>query len=332
MKRDVRVDILRALAIVLIILAHVSPPVKIFTIRMFDVPLMAMVLGMSYGLSNKKSNRTSYLDYCIKRFKRLVVPAWIFVTVYIMLVYLLKSGQGLTGKYIFNSYMLSRFDSMPYIWIIRIFLVVSLTLPILYFVSNYYRKITWKLFLLTISFFIQRTLIIIFLKSGSNQFLENIVMYFSYSIIALVGVWLVQLKFKENICLMAFIGTVFFVFVMKKGFWSIINDKYPPGLLYTTYGLFIGVLLFILLSNAFIMKNIKFYIPKWLSKNSLQLYYVHAIIVTFISPTILGTWWVRKFIIVMGLSILIVYGFQYLSSRLKIYKQTKSQSNKKIAF
>jgi fucose 4-O-acetylase-like acetyltransferase len=43
--RDKRIDILRGAAILLIILAHISPPNQLFQVRAFDVPLITMLLG-----------------------------------------------------------------------------------------------------------------------------------------------------------------------------------------------------------------------------------------------------------------------------------------------
>lgn len=312
MKRDVRIDILRAIAITLIVLAHVFPPTNIFRLRMFDVPLMTMVLGMSYKLSSSRNINESYVTYCLKRFKRLILPAWLFVVVYLILLHFLKNDSVITTNYILNSFKMARVvNSMPYVWIIRVFLIISLISPFLNFISNIFKKISLKIILLFILLFIQRISVILFLENSKSPLFENLSMYFSYSLIALVGMWVIKQSIKENLIMVGTLFTLFLILVNKKGF-SILGDKYPPGLLYSCYGMLVSITLFIIFSNSYIMKNNNLYIAKWLSKNSLQLYYYHALVVTFISPSILGEDWIRKWVLVFSISVILVYIQNYV--------------------
>ncbi|PAK50013.1 acyltransferase family protein, partial [Priestia megaterium] len=70
-KRDERIDILRAIAILCIILAHSNPMGVIFQLRNFDVTMMVFLMGSSFFLSNQKKT-INYGNYVIKRFKRLI--------------------------------------------------------------------------------------------------------------------------------------------------------------------------------------------------------------------------------------------------------------------
>lgn len=82
MQRDVTIDILRVCGLLLIMLAHVNPPNLIFQIRTFDVPMMVFVSGVSYFLSKKAD--VSYFSYAFSRFKRLVLPVWIFFVFFLL--------------------------------------------------------------------------------------------------------------------------------------------------------------------------------------------------------------------------------------------------------
>ena len=73
-KRDVRIDSMRAIAILLIMLAHVFPPKALSIPRMFDVPLMTFLMGMGMVISSFK--KENYLSYVLKRAKRLLLPAF----------------------------------------------------------------------------------------------------------------------------------------------------------------------------------------------------------------------------------------------------------------
>ena len=126
--RDVRIDLLRALGLAMVILAHVSPPATIMQIRNFDVPMMVLISGMSFALSYKQEN---YLDYFWKRIKRLVFPIWIFLSIYFSAISLFDSPlENLTWKTIVGSYLLV--DGIGYVWIIKVFLLVALVSPLIY--------------------------------------------------------------------------------------------------------------------------------------------------------------------------------------------------------
>ena len=55
-ERDYKIDILRFIAIICIILSHTKPPETIFLLRNFDVTLMVMIMGASFYLSNNNKN------------------------------------------------------------------------------------------------------------------------------------------------------------------------------------------------------------------------------------------------------------------------------------
>lgn len=323
MDRDNRIDFLRGVAILLIILAHVFPPPVLFALRMFDVPLMTLLLGMSYYLSRQKHNEQSYHIYITKRFKRLVLPAWFFITLYITLVYFLKSDGSLTIDYIVNSYKLSRVGGMSYVWIIGVFFVIALVSPVLEIIANSAHKLMTRLLIISIALWMQRSLVIFYLEHDRNLNLENISMYFAYCIIALIGMWVVRQNVMENMLFATFFLTIFVLLKNKKGFIALLGDKYPPGLLYISYGVFVSILLFILLSNQFYMKKNSFRATQWLSDNSLRLYYWHIIILTFVSSTILENTWQKKFIFVLALSIIGVFGQNIFNK--KFGKQLQQQ-------
>jgi fucose 4-O-acetylase-like acetyltransferase len=124
MNRDFRIDILRTIGVILIILAHSSPPNTLFQIRVFDVPLMAMLLGMSFILSLKgKDFKENYGKYVFKRLKRLVFPTWIFLSIFFLLVFILSLIAKQSYPFSINKIILSYtlISGIGYVWIIRVF-------------------------------------------------------------------------------------------------------------------------------------------------------------------------------------------------------------------
>ena len=92
-ERDYTLDYLRALGTALVIFAHITTPTGILEIRTFDVTMLVFVSGASYALSAKEKqilHTKEYFEYIFNRFKRLIVPTWIFLTLYFILFHLLN--------------------------------------------------------------------------------------------------------------------------------------------------------------------------------------------------------------------------------------------------
>lgn len=85
-KRVAEIDFLRAEGLLLIVLAHVNAPAVLFQMRNFDVVLMVFVIGMAYA----NSTPIRYRDYVVKRFRRLVIPVWLFLIPLLVFLYFLK--------------------------------------------------------------------------------------------------------------------------------------------------------------------------------------------------------------------------------------------------
>ena len=85
-ERDKKIDILRFIAMLCIILAHSQPNTFIFQIRNFDVPLIIILMGASFYISRKE---IGFMDYVKKRFKRLVLPTWKFLTFFLAVLFLI---------------------------------------------------------------------------------------------------------------------------------------------------------------------------------------------------------------------------------------------------
>ncbi|HAU4367247.1 TPA: hypothetical protein F6W26_04825, partial [Citrobacter amalonaticus] len=125
-KRNGIIDVLRFLGLSLIILAHTNPNEYIFQLRNFDVPLMFIVMGMSYNItSNKQRTKVSYIT---SRFRRIIFPTWIFLTLIFIACYLCYLTFNLS-KFHFTQYeILSSFSlarGIGYVWVIRLFFAVS---------------------------------------------------------------------------------------------------------------------------------------------------------------------------------------------------------------
>lgn len=129
-QRDLYIDFLRFIGISLIILAHVEAPSGITQFRSFDVPLMVFVSGLSFSTKGG-----GFWKYVWKRVKRLCIPVYLFLTILFTAVI----GAGIVGlknpwgwDQIAGTYLLLNEPSIGYVWIIRVFLMMSIIAPPLY--------------------------------------------------------------------------------------------------------------------------------------------------------------------------------------------------------
>lgn len=281
LERDYKIDILRFIAIICIILAHCNPPGIIFVLRNFDVTLMVLLMGASYYISSG-STELNYINYIKKRFNRLIVPTWKFLTIFFVIFYCISLFLNL--QFVFNiktivrSYLLV--DGIGYVWIMRVFFLVAILNPIILKISNKIKS-NLKYFLLLLSIYIIY-LVTIFINSRLNgviRFLfENIlIVSIGWGLIASIGVRIKRLSKKELIIYSIIFLSIFVLLMIKYEFKSTQNFKYPPTMYYMSYGISVSFMLLILMDCKFIYNILNNSFVKYIARNSLWLYFWHII-------------------------------------------------------
>ncbi len=234
----------------MIVLAHVGAPNIFFQIRNFDVPLMVIVSGMSFGLAFKGE---PFVQYLWKRIKRLIFPVWIFLTIFFVSVYLFKPSKDyLNWEIIFTSYFF--ISGIGYVWIIRVFVLVALVAPFIYSQSNKTKNdvlfLTQLLFIYVI-YEICRYILLPYTYDGLGRYLSLIFFYLvPYSILFAFGLTLPKLKMKCNIQLLlyfslCFISLALYLWITTGSFVSTQNYKYPPSIYYFSYAIAISIFLWL---------------------------------------------------------------------------------------
>ncbi len=308
--RDDRIDILRFIGLAMIILAHVEPPNLLFQLRNFDVPLMVLISGMSFGLSyNDKEN---YIHYIWKRIKRLVFPVWIFLTIFFSVSFLIVPGIFYldTGTVI-QSYIF--INGIGYVWIIRVFLLVAITAPFIYLYNKKESsniKFIFKLLIFMFIFEVFRHISAPYLKNEYLYFISQCTHYvIPYSIIFALGLRLNTLSKKEIkylalVFIVIFIALAILLIIKRGGYISTQQFKYPPSIYYLSYAIFFTLIL--LLNINSIKSMLDFLkltkISLFIAKNSIWVYLWHIPLVLFIEAN-----FIIKFIIAMVISTLITY-------------------------
>lgn len=311
--RDNSIDILRFIGLSMIILVHVNPPLAIAQLRCFDVPLMLFVSGLT--CANKPI--TNYWKYVKNRTLRLLVPTYLFLTVYLSALWVLQSIFGKSGfvnwQIVYESFL--GIGGIGYVWIIRVFLLIMLVTPLLYKINQ--RIKNDKVLIISVIWggVILDTLIIWLTNAYVNAqvlksfILDWIVNIIAYSILFILGIRLRYSSYKQKkfylITLTIVAVLSLFLYLLTKGLPIRITPtyKYPPQSYYLVYGLFVSCGLWC--TRKYWMKFLDNKLFLFIGQNTIWIYLYHI-------PLLLATihmpgGWLIRYVIVYPVAVLITY-------------------------
>lgn len=309
--RDLYIDLLRFIGLSLIILAHINSPMGLHQFRCFDVPLMLFVSG----LTASSSHHCRYVDYVAKRTKRLIIPVWMFLAAYLPILYFVQfkflPEQYLTGEMIVRSFLLLD-NSIGYVWIIRIFLIVMLVTPFILKLNNRIENIRLFVFVIVAAVFVLEGVHLIGVQcdkeSVASFVIVDIIQYgIAYSIPFMLGVRcrnaekMEQHKLFAFVIIVSLVSLVYYIFSYGLPIRITPNFKTPPHSYYIIYGCFVSVVLW----------QMKTKISKWLTnkyfillgQNTIWIYLWHMPF-ALVSNRISDSWAIR-YIFVYGAAILV---------------------------
>lgn len=247
--RDGSIDVLRSIGLLCIVLAHVSPPNWLFQIRNFDVPLMVFVSGYLYGSRpNRIQNVNALLDYLGKRFVRLVVPVWVFLSLFYLIQYCFPSIFPINytrfPDVMCSSYLL--LEGFGYVWIIRVFLMMAIVGPL----SMAFFKKTSSILYYYIAYEVVYLLVQPYIAEGIGKLSNEMLLYTAgFLVFFLLGSTYPTLSKRMKIGLfsvttvLTILGWWYFYLYENVAF-NIGSFKYPPRLFYMYYAVAICLFLF----------------------------------------------------------------------------------------
>lgn len=301
--RNFTIDYLRAIALLCIILAHSCPDALIGQLRNFDVILMVLLMGMSFELSAGKTNNFNYKNYIFKRFDRLILLTWKFLSLFFIFFFFLSflSGNFFSMNQIVGSFTIfDGVNSIGYVWIMRVFFLIAILNPLLFKLSN---KIKSNIiFILTIVALGLFYYLVILNISLSNRYLRliynNIVVYtFGYGIIAYLGIRLNKFK-KSEVLVLAFLFLILYLVLGYNNQFAFTQAfKYPPRFYYLAYGLFISLFLFVGLERLNLPQNNVARFLNYLSVNSIYIYFWHIVVIYLINKLSYRDLWMSNFLL-----------------------------------
>lgn len=312
-QRDSYVDFLRALGLILLIGVHVAAPEWYVKMRSFDVPLMVVVSAMCY-----RPLSGGYLSYAWKRFKRIYAPVALFLTIFSG-VYLLGI-QCVAISDIIGSFLLLDWPSIGYVWVMRVFLIMALIIPMLHMVLT---KLPYWIFIIFVAAIIALQQILVpIIEVIPNRYVsyalyETILFAVGYSALAAVGLRLAKLNGRQLKILATFAGTAIAVYVIVEGSFNPQQSKYPPHSLYLIYGIFASTIL--MLAKPFLTSAVRCGFVEYLSRNSMWIYLWHIIPVYALERWMDSDgMWLARYLIVVVLAIVLTRLYFFLIRPLPI--------------
>lgn len=325
--KDFAIDIIRVFAIFLIILAHVSNvPDWLANIRRFDVPVMVFISGISFSYSKSIETKNDYFRYIWKRIKKLIFTAWIFITIYLLYMVILKLcgyEMNLSFKNILFSYTL--IGGIGYVWILRILFCMAILAPLMKILLDRINN-EWITILIAISLIIFNTILVYVdslyqIKYFTFLYETVILPIIGYFSIYMIGIRLRKFNLMQDIVLISSLAVLFAISIFWLGF-DLQSQKYPPNLGYITYGLLVGICLYLLLSKLNLKSN---FIINWLSKESFLIYFIHTFAILTLTTFKFELNWFITYLIVLAFSIIVAICMTFIKGyTLKIIHKTNN--------
>lgn len=282
-KRDVIVDYLRIIGLVLVIAAHCRFPYWFIYGRQFDVPLLFFVSGMSFGYASFSFTKENYISYVKKRFLKLIGTVWIFL-VFFFLFFQYVDPKGFDASTIIQSFLLTG-SGIMFVWVYRIFFTNAITLPLLN-QKEYGKPLLWG-FLIYVGIFLNELLHIgvgSLLQGTAYKLFEYVISYtIAYTLIGQAGVFFTKMNQKEK-GIYSIVSIVLFLLV---GWYNHFIDfemmKYPPTLYYASYGIAWSSFLYVVLAFVIHKENP---LITWLSNHVMDIYLAHIFLYYFVAEKI----------------------------------------------
>lgn len=320
-KRNTTVDFLRGLAMVLIILIHVTVYFRsdrlaqvLWEYSQVAVPIFIFCSGYIYF--SKSKAETLNIGYFSKRIKRLVIPYYAYL-IFFFLYALLFRQSVISLKNMVQKILFLNISSRDLDWLVVLFLYFMVIMPLIRFLSKRPRLL-WIYGVLSFS----SGVLLLFVDT---QHAFRLIMWLPWSIVMIVTYLVVRYEhtswfFRSAIFISSGIYLVSKSILLARGDTLVLTEnKYPPNIYYLSYGIFLMLILYVLYrrygsSLTLLQKSCDF-----LSHHSYSIFFIHFLILEyFLDFTEYKKleWW-GLFGAVFGLTIVVQFLFNYFFSILK---------------
>lgn len=307
--RDLSIDVLRGIAIVAIVAAHVLPSEVLWQFFDYNVCLIVFLSGVSYMMSSAKTSG-GYKSYVIKRIKRILLPTWAFLIAYYGAIFLYHVIQERLDSFSVNSMVRSfALQTGWYVWVMRVFLITALIAPLLNGIKEKVGK--WGFTILCGAILIIYEFVHI---SDDASVLYFLTMTIPYIVVFSVGMLIMQFNKQQQIIMAIVFLVVFIAFGYKIAldngcFLCTNNYKCPPLLYFSSFGLGCSIVFWLLKDTIHSISRL-FRIDKlmtFVGSHTMWFYLLHIPVVTIVSG--LSIPFIFRFLVTFIVTLLVTYVF-----------------------
>lgn len=283
-KRNNTIDMLRGLSILVMIYIHTSTwyasehPFMHWSWDLTHFAVSAFVFCSAYLFFLKDSVPASareFISYLGKRIKRLVIPFYIFFAVLLIFMFFLQP-DAISWKYFYKTvFLLGGRDES---WLVLLFIYLMILLPI---VGYFFHRVRWAFIMYGCIAVLSAGIFLFFPYEGSYRF----IMWLPWSVIVYFA-WVFVRGPKKPIfyTILAFVFSGLFLslsfyFLSVDETTVLTKHKYPPDLLYLSYGMLIITILFALLERFPIKKGVVERSVQFFSLYSYSIFFIHTIVI-----------------------------------------------------
>lgn len=283
--RNISLDLMRFLGVLTIMVAHANPPDWLFQLRNFGTPLLVVASALTYSVIYSNRQISPY-PFWKKRVWRLVVPTWIFLTIFFCFFWVVTSAFNKQYPFSLEKMLTSYsfYSGIGFVWIFKIYLILALITPLALKIRD--TRVSNGIYFVVLAIFycLYEGLLHLTQPHLSQQYQEfvNRVIFFTipYALLYFYGMRLGSLSNRQivisafcSFCLFAGLATS--LYMQEGSFVPTQEFKYPPRLYYLVYAICFLNLIYlgcrsIQLTNFYFNRAVV-----WLSSNSLWIYLWH---------------------------------------------------------
>lgn len=290
-ERYAEIDFLRGIAIFVMILIHTnfyflgtSFTAKIlWEVSQFAVQAFVFCSAFIFFLRGKDTWQNGFGLYVKKRLKRLLIPYYLFLPVFMTIVFL-KDNTAITPTYILQSIFVT--GGIEINWLVLLFLMFIFLIPAIVFFQHKSKLLFYGYFALSL---LSSIYFMFFPMPYAISY--KLIMWLPWSLLFFFAIyfiryhkapWFYPVTLTVSGILFLLLGAIE---ILTNHNLSLYDNKYPPTLYFLIYGMFaITVIIRLAKSNKLphvIQKSIHF-----LSIYSYSLYFIHYIILTILTGTL----------------------------------------------
>lgn len=283
--RNLNLDLLRLLGVLIIMVAHASPPAWLSQLRNFGTPLLVVASALTYSLIYA-AKELHPLEFYKKRLARLILPAWIFLSAFFLAFLVVSRGLDKDFPFSIRQVVMSYgfLEGIKFLWIFKVYILLALVTPVALAlnrrISSDFTYFT-VLILAYLTYEVMVSLISPAVHGGAALLFDEVIfIVVPYAILYLYGFRLSALSRLQVLCL-SFVSFALFACLaiskqIESGYFVPTQDyKYPPTVYYFSYAFCALNLVYLACRELRIIRPRCASIIRWLSSNSLWVYLWH---------------------------------------------------------